>query len=198
MGKLVTVKTGYVAVLLPDSHGSGYLRNYEPGQQVIVTDAEYAAFNTATLDAITLTTSGLPDPYRKGNDPSAVQDNANAAVSGAAVAQVGWNDWTLTGNVTSVTVEAANVHTQTVVGQTIQVAPYPTYGASSGSGSQVDFRLTQDATGSRTVTWGSAFKFVGGSAPTLTIAANGVDIVRFVTLDGGTTFQEIGRFLNVH
>lgn len=184
MGKLVTVKTGYSAVLLPDSKGSGSQRNYSPGDQVTVTDAEYAAFNSATLNAITLTTSGLPDPYRKGSDPAAQTDTPNATVSGAATASVGWNDWVLTGNVTSVTVNANNPTTSTV-------------GPTSGAGSQVSFRLTQDGTGSRTVTWGSKFKFVGGAAPTLSTAAGKVDIVRFITLDGGATFLETDRLLDV-
>jgi hypothetical protein len=71
MGKLVTVKTGYVAVLLPNKSGDGSLRNYSPGDQVTVTDAEYAAFNAATLAAITLTTPGLPDPFRKPTSSAA-------------------------------------------------------------------------------------------------------------------------------
>lgn len=43
------------------------------------------------------------------------------------------------------------------------------------------YRLTvvQDATGSRTITWGSAFKFPGGVAPTLSTAANAVDELIF-------------------
>lgn len=37
--------------------------------------------------------------------------------------------------------------------------------------------LVQDATGSRTVTWPGTVKFQGGTAPTLTTAANSVDVV---------------------
>jgi hypothetical protein len=40
-------------------------------------------------------------------------------------------------------------------------------------------RLVQDATGSRTASWNSAFKFPGGTAPTLTTAANSVDLVAY-------------------
>ena len=40
-------------------------------------------------------------------------------------------------------------------------------------------KLTQDATGSRTVTWPAAVKWSGGTAPTLTTAANAVDVIRF-------------------
>jgi hypothetical protein len=41
-------------------------------------------------------------------------------------------------------------------------------------------RVTQDATGSRTLTWNAAFKFGGSGAPTLTTTASKVDILSFV------------------
>lgn len=41
------------------------------------------------------------------------------------------------------------------------------------------FIITQDATGGRTVAWGSAYKWPGGVAPTLTTAANAVDRVYY-------------------
>jgi hypothetical protein len=40
-------------------------------------------------------------------------------------------------------------------------------------------RLVQDGTGSRTASWNSVFKFPGGTAPTLTTAANSVDLLAF-------------------
>lgn len=40
-------------------------------------------------------------------------------------------------------------------------------------------RLVQDGTGSRTAAWNSVFKFPGGTAPTLTTAANSVDLVAY-------------------
>ena len=39
--------------------------------------------------------------------------------------------------------------------------------------------VTQDATGSRTLAYGSAWKFPGGTAPTLTTAANAVDVIAY-------------------
>lgn len=39
--------------------------------------------------------------------------------------------------------------------------------------------LVQDATGSRTVTWWAGIKWAGGSAPTLTTAANKTDLMEF-------------------
>lgn len=40
-------------------------------------------------------------------------------------------------------------------------------------------RIVQDATGSRTASWNSVFKFPGGTAPTLTTTANAVDLVAY-------------------
>jgi hypothetical protein len=54
------------------------------------------------------------------------------------------------------------------------------------------YRLTlvQDATGSRTVTWGSAYKFPGGIAPVLSTAANAVDELIFDS--DGTNMRLVG------
>lgn len=41
-------------------------------------------------------------------------------------------------------------------------------------------RLTQDATGSRTVTWFTTIKWAGGSAPTLTTTVNKADTFIFI------------------
>lgn len=39
--------------------------------------------------------------------------------------------------------------------------------------------ITQDATGSRTLAYGTYWKFPGGSAPTLTTTANAVDLLAY-------------------
>lgn len=61
--------------------------------------------------------------------------------------------------------------------QTITLTANCTFTFTAPSGvSGLVLRLVQDATGSRTVTWPS-MKWAGGAAPTLTTAANSVDIV---------------------
>ena len=55
--------------------------------------------------------------------------------------------------------------------------------------------IIQDGTGSRTVTFNSNYKFVAGTAPTLTTDANARDVLVFVS--NGTNMFEIGRALNV-
>ena len=49
------------------------------------------------------------------------------------------------------------------------------------AGSTYILRIIQDATGSRTLAFGSAYDFPGGTAPTLTAAANAVDLLTFVS-----------------
>ena len=45
--------------------------------------------------------------------------------------------------------------------------------------SYLTLKLIQDATGSRTITWGSMFKWAAGAAPVLSTAANSYDILSF-------------------
>lgn len=56
--------------------------------------------------------------------------------------------------------------------------------------------VIQDATGSRTVTWNSVFKWPAGTAPTLTITANAVDILHFISHDG-TNLYQVAKSLDV-
>ena len=46
--------------------------------------------------------------------------------------------------------------------------------------------ITQDATGSRTLAYGTQYDFIGGTAPTLTTAANSVDRIDYVVRTTGS------------
>src|SRR4051812_28944318 len=48
------------------------------------------------------------------------------------------------------------------------------------AGSVYSIKITQDAVGSRLITWPSTVKWAGGSAPTLTTSASKSDLVRFM------------------
>lgn len=61
-------------------------------------------------------------------------------------------------------------------------------GATSGELCVLELVLTQDGSGSRSVTWPAAVKWPGGSAPTLSTTAGAVDRVVVSTYDGGTTW----------
>ena len=47
-------------------------------------------------------------------------------------------------------------------------------------GERIDFMFTQDSTGSRTVSWGTAYNFGAAGAPTLTTTASKTDILAFI------------------
>ena len=50
-------------------------------------------------------------------------------------------------------------------------------------GTTYALQVTQDATGSRLITWGSFFRWPSGRPPSLSTAANSLDLVTFVCLD---------------
>lgn len=61
-------------------------------------------------------------------------------------------------------------------------------------GGEYILHLIQDGTGTRIPTWGSAFKFEGGSPPTLTTTSTtGHDVLSFVS-DGSSMFYSGGKF----
>ena len=49
--------------------------------------------------------------------------------------------------------------------------------SSPNDGQTINWRLKQDATGSRTMTWPAAFDWPGGTVPALSTAANAVDLL---------------------
>jgi hypothetical protein len=56
----------------------------------------------------------------------------------------------------------------------------------TGHAGSLTLILKQDATGSRAVTWPASVDWPDGTAPTISTAANAVDILTFVTTDAGT------------
>ena len=63
------------------------------------------------------------------------------------------------------------------------------------TGQFISIAVIQDGTGSRTLTWNSAYEFTGDSAPTLTTTINKADL--FVFKYNGTVWHEVGRNLNL-
>jgi len=69
----------------------------------------------------------------------------------------------------------SNNYSVTLAGNRTLINPTNTVAGQSGS-----LFITQDATGSRTLAYGSYFKFVGGTAPVLSTAASSVDRLDYV------------------
>lgn len=57
--------------------------------------------------------------------------------------------------------------------------------------------VIQDGTGSRTVTWGSLFKWFGGSAPTLTTTATRGDMITCLYDSAGSGYYLCDKQLNI-
>jgi hypothetical protein len=93
---------------------------------------------------------------------------------------------TISSGTLSLDLESGNVFevllTQNV---TSLVLLHPPAAGRAGSCSLI---LRQDATGGRTLAWPGMIKWPGGAVPTITSAANAVDIYALVTRDGGTTW----------
>jgi len=65
------------------------------------------------------------------------------------------------------------------------------------TGQSVRFVVCQDGTGSRTLTWDSAVRWAGGTAPTLTTAINKCDVIAgFTTMATGTPIILLDKVLN--
>lgn len=71
----------------------------------------------------------------------------------------------------------------------------PTFTAPPGGAGEIVLIVQQDGSGSRTITWPSSVKWAGGSAPTLSTAANSYDYIKLFY--DGTNYYEIGRTLNL-
>lgn len=80
-----------------------------------------------------------------------------------------------------------NVHTGTLDANCTFTLNVPT-----GTGAAtLELYLTQDGTGSRTITWPGSVIWPGGTAPTLSTAAASVDRIILETLDGGTNWYGV-------
>jgi hypothetical protein len=58
--------------------------------------------------------------------------------------------------------------------------------AASGYASSFVLKVKQDGTGGRTIQWPAAVDWAAATAPTISTAANAVDVFAFFTVDGGT------------
>jgi hypothetical protein len=100
----------------------------------------------------------------------------------------GYKEFANTASVTGATtldLSTTNIYNLTLTGNiTVTLSNPP----ASGTLYSVMMIVKQDGTGSRTITWPASVKWPNASAPTLSTAANAVDVLNFFTVDGGTTY----------
>jgi len=139
------------------TNGAGYITSADGG-------------NAATLDSIDSSQFLRSDTADSGSGLLTL--SGGLALSGKVGAAI-----TAASDGSTITLDlGANTH------QSVTLGGNRTFAAPSNQtvGQSGSIFITQDGTGSRTASFNSAFKFVGGTAPTLSTAANAVDRIDYV------------------
>ena len=136
---------------------------------------------TAELNYTDVTTLGLSEASK------AVTADANGVVSFDNGTIEEATTFTSSSNVATLNLQDGNVFEHTLTENVTLTFSNP---ASSGRVSSFVLKIKQDASASGfTVTFPSSVDFVGGSSPTLTSTANGIDVFVIFTTDGGTIYN---------
>ena len=114
------------------------------------------------------------------------RNGINIASLKAASYQETYSAVSSSSNATTLDCSTSNVFSHTLTENTTFTFSNP---PSSGTAFSFSLKLVQDASASGyTVTWPSAVNWADATAPTLTAEANAVDMLVFVTHDGGTNW----------
>jgi hypothetical protein len=180
-----------MVTLTNSGHGSKFIRlNSSAGLEVV--NSAYTSVIFGISDNGTVTTNGGIDKL------STATGSVGVAASVAPAA----------GQVLTATSATTATWQSPVVNQVLVDASPVTWNGASGSSAVLTIiyagttianpinmvigtyvlTLIQDATGSRTVTWGTAWKFPGGVKPVLSTAANAVDLLTFFCDGAGVMY----------
>lgn len=132
-----------------------------------------ATFTSAVKVAVTPLVRDLPSGKSSGSDLRTGTDNIKFVTAKALLDAMGW--------VVLTDASTVAVNFNLGINFTLTLGGNRTLGAPSNAkpGSSGALLVTQDGTGSRTLTYNSAWKFAGG-APTLSTAANAVDMITYI------------------
>ncbi len=196
---LATDPTADRTITLPDSTGTVALTSglaaYLPlaGGAVtgaITTNSTFDGVDIATRDAVltsTTTTAGAALPKAGGTLTGAI-DAGDQIISKAVFKDVGETLVTngTSGSAATIDLENGNFYKITLTANCTLTFSNP---PASGTAGSFTLFLVQDGTGSRTVTWPGTVDWAAATAPTLTTTAAAVDVLTFITLDGGTIWN---------
>lgn len=131
---------------------------------------------TAELNYLDVTTLGLTEASK------AVTADANGVVTfdNGTIEE----STPLSGTTVTINLRDGDNFTHTLSGNTTYTFSNP---AASGKTSAFTLKVTQDST-ARTITWPTAVKWPGGTAPTLSSGSADIDVFVFITYDGGTNY----------
>lgn len=145
-----------------------------PANGAYLPSANTLGFATNTTQRVTISSGGLVTINAPDSSTQALTVTGGAATPNTAVSF----------SATTMTVDCTrgNVFATTF---TANVTSAPTL-SNPQDGQTINWFITQDATGSRTMTWPASFKWPGGSAIALSTAANAVDLL-VATYRSGTS-----------
>lgn len=151
---------------------------------------EVAVYNQNDAATRKITLSDLQTLIGGGGSGDLLAANNLSDVNSANLSRMNINQGLVT------LVDGANISTDADLGNVFEVTlagnrtlDNPT---NLKAGATYIYFVKQDATGSRTLAYGSAFKWYGGVTPVLSTDANAVDIITFVS-DGTDMFGSIKR-----
>ena len=157
----------------------------------ITTNSTFDGVDIAVRDAVltsTTTTANAALPKAGGTLSGAV-NAGEQIISQAIFKDVGETLATngTSGSAATISLADGNFHKVTLTANcTFTFSNVP---ATANTAASFTLFLVQDGTGSRTVTWPGSVDWAAATAPTLTTAAAGVDVLTFITLDGGTVWN---------
>jgi len=126
-----------------------------------------------TENAVDCVANGAVTIYHNNSAKFATASGGVSLTGGAAANITALSD----GSTINIDMATACHHSVTLGGNRTFAAP-----SNQAVGQAGSIFITQDGTGSRTASFNSAFKFVGGTAPTLTTTASAVDRIDYVIL----------------
>ena len=195
---LTTTATGTV-LTLTDTHLNSTVSIRLPTATAITDDSgnEYIKFakTASAVNEISVTNSATgtsPDISATGSDT-----NIGLSLTTKGTGLIKFNDgaYNAEGTLTDGATVTWDVGSSPVAKLTLggnRTISAPTNGA---TGQFISIAVIQDATGSRTLTWNSAYEFTADTAPTLTTTVSKADL--FVFRYNGTVWHEVGRNLNL-
>jgi hypothetical protein len=122
--------------------------------------------DSADVNVFTVDTDGNADASGNVQVGGQAYSTANALVDAASIAT---------------DCDLGNVHTVTIAGNRTLANP-----TNLQAGATYLWEITQDGTGTRTLAYGAAFTWPGGTAPVLTTTPGAVDVISAVCFDGST------------
>jgi len=157
----------------------------------ITTNSTFDGIDIAVRDAVltsTTTTANAALPKAGGTLSGAV-DAGEQIISQAIFKDVGETLATngTSGSAATISLADGNFHKVTMTANcTFTFSNVP---ATANTAASFTLFLVQDGTGSRIATWPGTVDWAAATAPTLTTTAAAVDVLTFITLDGGTVWN---------